>query len=418
MPATEYDKTTKTLKLAKVSFNDAQEACFKMGREILKKNDLKKHLVMDIRGIIKDSISSTTTGSTTTTTGSTASFKTNANEVIKSASGAVDNLPNLSGSGGSGYVDFINNATRGMFLAPGYQISSLPDMVEKRIKALYKNSFSGKIWVAYEHDAQGQVIATPPWGLVSVGHPYALNKGAGTKAFTRGHFVSHVAPILVKDVSEEEWNASKASDRKHRHRVQVAKDRWEQYYVLRNSLRWRGIVPANKSGSTKASAAVARPFVCQKVSPFPSFYNAGLDNSKGHDGHLPSTDCLREQNFYAAAGDRHHKRDLASGFYSVLTKVVDFIIPSTAFAGGAGGGGGGAAPGGAYCCGFPSVPTTGSTTTNTKKCTVSSTTTGSTTGGTNKDVCVSTSQDCDSSYQRHLSALCRFLYMQSKKHTR
>ena len=114
-PATEWDATMNSnqggYKLEEVGYAGAQEACYKMGKEVLDKSHLKEYME-----------NASTTG-------------TFANSDICSGANC----------------EFVNNATRGMFFLPTYDVGEI----------FNKDLLIGKIfmWVAAELDQGGLVVA-------------------------------------------------------------------------------------------------------------------------------------------------------------------------------------------------------------------------------------------------------------------
>ena len=121
--------------------------------------------------------------------------------------------------------NFINNATRGMFLAP--PTPSEPDSNSQKPTALpvtnkiKKHVFavkakSNKMWVAMEVDKGGFVMATPPYAGLAKEHPYALYFGK-----ERNNPIT-----LLKDESSLSGTGP--------------------YLALAHSIRWKGLYQEDK----------------------------------------------------------------------------------------------------------------------------------------------------------------------------
>ena len=145
------------VQVVQTSFHNTQTACFEMGREIGKLYDL---------GILLYSTYSEDKGNR-----------------IQKAISAVTALPPLNGNAGGFNLEspsdtkfnFINNAGRGMFLAPpaGYKVEFLPEKIKTIISAVLSLGKT-EIWTAYEWDGGGAPMASPPWALVAKDHPFSL----------------------------------------------------------------------------------------------------------------------------------------------------------------------------------------------------------------------------------------------------
>ena len=146
-PATVWDATMNSnqggYKLKEVGYADAQEACYEMGKEVLDKSRLEEYMT--------------------------------------AASGQNFDSTNMGCSGAN--CEFVNNATRGMFFLPTYDIGTV----------FNKGLLTGKtfMWVAAELDQGGLVVATPlQASLGSVGD-YAL--------FNRKEHGDNYDPVLLKE---------------------------------------------------------------------------------------------------------------------------------------------------------------------------------------------------------------------------
>ena len=198
-------------------FQDAEEACLNIGREVGQYYQL---------GVIMANAYKIEFAST--------------NFVARTVR-TLKQLPLLAGTGnknnisittpGNEMFNFVNNASRGIFLAPTAYDQSYFKLTEQMSKILTAtfNTFGGgskKVWTAMEWDAEGLVVASPPWALVAKGDPFALFYD---KREDKGNRL-----VVLKDTGS--YAASK-------------------YFALTYNLRWKGLVPwaANKS----------LPFVCK-----------------------------------------------------------------------------------------------------------------------------------------------------------
>ena len=135
--------------------------------------------------------------------------------------------------------NFVNNAARGMFLAPvNHVYSSLPGSrwFKDIFAALFKRGGSVKMWTAIELDGGGLPMASVPWAGAAKNDPFALfYHKAVDKAVKR--------PVLLKDT--QNFNASSS------------------YFGVTYNIRWKGIFPVsdvNQNGR----------FVCYKEGSVPS----------------------------------------------------------------------------------------------------------------------------------------------------
>lgn len=120
-------------------FEEAQEACYKMGRELVKKTELG--------GFFK-------------TFWGSVPGDTNANAA------ASLGLPGLSSN--TNYFDYVNNAARGIFIAPSYGLGEISNILKNGyIKKFIDNTSLNKAWVAMRNDGGGQLIGVIPWAPVA-----------------------------------------------------------------------------------------------------------------------------------------------------------------------------------------------------------------------------------------------------------
>ena len=195
-------------------FEKAEEVCFNIGQEIGLYYDL---------------------GITLANTYKTEYSNTNfANRAIST----IRNIPQFGGGSLPGSFnlsapvvlkfDFVNNASRGLFLAPSsYSLSHFK--LTKQIGDIVNLALgkSNKVWTAMEWDAEGLVVASPPWALVAKDDSLAL-------FHDRDSNKSHRL-VLLQDTR----NYNTAS----------------KYFALTYNLRWKGLVPQPATSSF--------PFVCK-----------------------------------------------------------------------------------------------------------------------------------------------------------
>ena len=196
-------------------FEEAEEACFNIGREIGQYYDL---------GI---------------TLANTYKVEFGGTNFLRRAISTIQNIPRFGGGSlPSSFnltvpvdlkFDFVNNAARGLFLSPSsYSLShfKLTEQI-RNIVTRTLNSYN-KVWTAMEWDAEGLVVASPPWALVAKDESLALfhDKEQG-----KSHRL-----VLLQDTSSYHSNTSK-------------------YFALTYNLRWKGLIPKVESASM--------PFVCK-----------------------------------------------------------------------------------------------------------------------------------------------------------
>ncbi len=199
--------------VVKAKFQDAEEACFNIGREIAEYYQL---------GVIMANAYKVEFAST--------DFVTRTTETLKK-------LPRLAGSGGAGAIDvntpsdakfdFVNNASRGMFLAPSAYSQDYFKLTERIQDIINSLGSTNKVWTAMEWDAEGLVVGSPPWALVAKDDPYALFYD---KREDKGN-----RPTLLKDTG----NYNSAS----------------KYFALTYNVHWKGLVPQ--------AAGKSYPYVCK-----------------------------------------------------------------------------------------------------------------------------------------------------------
>ena len=196
------------------SFQEAEDACFNIGREIGQYYDL---------GI--------TLANTYKVEYSTVNFLRRAINTIRSipqfGGGNLSSSFNLDAPVDLKF-DFVNNASRGLFLAPSsYSLShfKLTEQI-RNIITVALNAYN-KVWTAMEWDAEGLVVASPPWALKAKDESLALFHD---KREDKGHRL-----VLLQDTNS--YNTA------------------SKYFALTYDLRWKGLVPQSEGTSL--------PFVCK-----------------------------------------------------------------------------------------------------------------------------------------------------------
>ena len=199
------------VKLVEATFQDAEKACFEIGREIAKYYDL---------GVIMANAYKVEFAST--------NFVSRTTETLK-------NLPRLAGSTGvidvntasDAMFNFVNNASRGMFLAPSSYSQDHFKLTEPIKNVIKRLGSATKVWTAMEWDAEGLVVGSPPWALVAKDDPFSLFYD---KREDKGN-----RPTLLKDTGK--YTAG------------------SKYFALTYNVRWKGLVPQ--------AAGSSFPFVCK-----------------------------------------------------------------------------------------------------------------------------------------------------------
>ncbi len=176
------------------SFSSAQSACYGMGREIVTRKNLAeffKSYWPEIVGIPNESV--------------------------------IDNLP-----GDSTFFDYINNAGRGIFIVPSYNVSVISNWLSKGVNFQLEKFISryNQMWVAMEKDGGGQVIGSIPEATVA-DSPFAV--------FFRKELPSR--PVLLTDTADI---SSTGSDT-----------------VLINNIRYKGVYNVS-AGKQPPSPALCR----------------------------------------------------------------------------------------------------------------------------------------------------------------
>ena len=222
--------------LATAKFKDAEKVCFELGREVGSSHKL---------ATLFDTFYGT-------------EIKNRSGSFLK---GTIDSLPSLSAEDfdifrkNNHKYSFINNAVRGMFLAP-ISYGTLEHFTRESkqiIKKLTTSSYT-RIWTALEWDDGGSLVASPPWALVAKNHPFALFQNRDKEGTTQSDAIGNRLTLL-KDTNDFSAHS--------------------RYYALTYNIRWKGLVPQQETARHK--------FVCQNKSSGEFFISSASDSlSKGH----------------------------------------------------------------------------------------------------------------------------------------
>ena len=174
LPAISVSSPTSKPTLFKGSFDQAQEACYKMGREIVKKTSLASYFQVTYSDVLKES--------------------------IESIVGAL-NLPVSTSD--ADYFDYINNASRGIFLVPKYDVDKISKRLTKGDSSYFNKFGTGynKIWVAIEKDAGKQVIGSIPQAVIA---------NSSSAIFVRQQEDVSPRPVLLRNTNSVSNSGTKA----------------------------------------------------------------------------------------------------------------------------------------------------------------------------------------------------------------
>ncbi len=140
LPAIKLSSPTSKPTIFTGSFDKAKEACYKMGREIIKKTELGSYFNFWVPGL----------NLTDARVGEFLEFDLSS-----------------SFSGDTSYFDYVNNANRGIFIAPSYKIEEISKPLKEGYLKEFKNGGYTSAWVAMRKDGGGQVIGSIPWAEVA-----------------------------------------------------------------------------------------------------------------------------------------------------------------------------------------------------------------------------------------------------------
>ena len=138
IPAVKISSPTSNPAIFTGEFHEAQKACYNMGRELVKKTDLGGFFKIFWNPIAGDTDADVAAGL---------------------------GLPGLSGN--ANYFDYVNNATRGIFIAPSYDIDEISDVLKNGYIQKFIDGPHNKAWVAMRKDGGGQLIGSIPWAPVA-----------------------------------------------------------------------------------------------------------------------------------------------------------------------------------------------------------------------------------------------------------
>ncbi len=238
--------------IVRTTFENAENACYEMGREIGNWESLKNYFAK--------------------------MYSADPDRVQASANRADDGNKFFASKAKNKY-NFINNATRGMFFAPSnYNVSFLSERVSSYIqKAL--NVGAGKIWVALERDAGGRVASSVPWASVAQENPYALffNKDAtpgnpsGVRLLNVLQDTSNPTRVPLPLATNRNCNSQWAwfFGGRRNCNSQFGNNLWgtntvldttsaSNYFALAHSIRWKGLVPMHYNAIL--------PYLCKDMS--------------------------------------------------------------------------------------------------------------------------------------------------------
>ena len=142
LPAMELSSPGTDPTLFTGNFEQAQEACYKIGRELINEEHLAEYFKKYWPDISVDTNASVITALTTF--------------------GLSPLAPN--------HFEYVNNASRGIFIAPSYNISSLSNRLSQGSDSYlqkFLSSSHNKLWVAMEKDADSQLIGSIPQANVA-----------------------------------------------------------------------------------------------------------------------------------------------------------------------------------------------------------------------------------------------------------
>lgn len=201
LPALSLSAPTTAPSIFTGTFADAQEACYNMGKEIIDKNKLAEYFKRFWPNI---------------------SVTTNASVIS-----ALTNL-GLS-SFDANHFQYINNASRGIFINPFYNISTLSNRLKNGSTSYLQKFLSSynKIWVSIEKDGDSQLVGSIP---------QATTTTSSFSLFTRKEFPSR--SLILNDTN----NISDS----------------DTDTVLTHNIRYKGVYNTSRSGS--------HPVLCRRGS--------------------------------------------------------------------------------------------------------------------------------------------------------
>ncbi len=179
------------------NYAQAQKACYDLAREIILKNNMAEFFKNDWGSI--------------------------ADRTNEQVTGDISSFGINDFSSSDNHFDYINNASRGIFIAPSYNISALSRRLSEGSNSYLQKTLAryNRIWVAMEKDGGGQLIGSIPQANVA-DSPFAL--------FNRKEPPSR--PILLRDTTPPISNSGQGVVVTHNirykgvYQVPVAGKRW------------------------------------------------------------------------------------------------------------------------------------------------------------------------------------------------
>ena len=229
--------------LVSTDFQGAQEACFQMGREIGRYDDLEMLFFNNLYNMfVRQAFGTSMMSKISITVRALPSFGrvSTTNFGIGRISATNSGRVIITGPQ-SDKFDFVNNVSRGMFFTPpSHNFSFIPVKVQEVIRKFINRGHT-KIWTAMEWDAGGATMASPPWALVAKDQPFSLYFGKEKKVFDYINGIEQVRRplILLYDYSSASSFFGAGPD-----------------LALSYNIRWKGLVPQRGNNDL--------PFVCQK----------------------------------------------------------------------------------------------------------------------------------------------------------
>lgn len=219
LPALKLVNTNNNLKFQTIteSFENAKKICFELGKEIALYYDLGVSLA---RGyVIKNEDGDGDPNLISRTI--------NTLKVLPQVGGGSLGSFNINDSTSTLKYEIINNASRGMFLAPS-DYGQAP-ILTPEIKTIIRSIIShyDKIWTAIEWDAEGLIAASPPWAPVAEENPFSIFYD---KRKDRQHRL-----VVLKDSNKNTTSG--------------------KFLALTYNIRFKGLVPQ--------SANTSLPFICK-----------------------------------------------------------------------------------------------------------------------------------------------------------
>ncbi len=201
LPAVELNVNNihQPLQPVKKRYKDAEKACYEMGREV--------GSLMSLALMFAES------------------YKSNHQSSFVQAAQTVNNLGSIGGASAASEIDpnlkynFINNTTRGMFLAPvNKRYDNLPGSrwMRSLFDSLFKTKSVVQMWTAIEFDKGGLPVAKAPRALVAKNDPYSL-------FYHKEVSPANSRPVLLRDTTS--FNTS------------------SNHLALTYNIRWKGLVP-------------------------------------------------------------------------------------------------------------------------------------------------------------------------------